>query len=394
MNELDPQIERLLAEPVAAAAERERTSFAEALSRSDGTVVLFGAGRLGQLCARALRRAGVPLRAFCDGNEALHGMIREGVAVTDPAEAAQRFGPESLFVVAIWTGTARESMVERIAWLQGLGCRQIVTYAPLLWAHGRDEVPFHSFDLPTRTLANAEEIRRLANMLGDDESQRVLLAALRQRLCSEFDDRAPAADQYFPGDLVRLRNDEVMVDGGAFDGDTLATFLARTQHAFSEYHAFEPDPINLGRLRELTTALPAASHRRIHIYPIALHDREAKLSFASHGAQTSQVTASGEGRVLGRPLDFVLEGRCVTFLKLDVEGAELTALNGAKQLLRRHRPLVAACVYHGATDLWEIPLLLQDWLPESRLFLRQHAFDGWEMVCYAIPPLRCVTDDK
>lgn len=394
MIELYPQIERLLAEPVAAAAERERTRFSESLNRSDGTVVVFGAGRLGQLCARALRRAGVPLRAFCDGNDALHGTIREGVTVTDPKDAAHRFGHESLFVVAIWTGTARESMLERIAWLKALGCRQIVTYAPLVWAHGRDEVPFHSFDLPSRTLSNADKIRRLATMLGDDESQRVLLAALRQRLRNEFDDRAPAADQYFPRDLVRLRSDEVVVDGGAFDGDTLASFLAQTQQEFCEYHAFEPDPMNLVRLRELAAALPANLHGRVHIYPIALHDREEKLAFASHGSQTSQVTASGEGRVLGRPLDRVLEGRCVTFLKLDVEGAERTALHGAKQLLRRHRPLVAACIYHGATDLWEIPLLLQECIPESRLFLRQHAFDGWEMVCYVIPQGRCVPDDR
>ena len=58
------QIERLLAEPLASAAQRERETFRHELSRSDGTVVVFGAGRLGRLCARALQRGGVPLRAF------------------------------------------------------------------------------------------------------------------------------------------------------------------------------------------------------------------------------------------------------------------------------------------------------------------------------------------
>jgi hypothetical protein len=117
-------------------------------------VVLFGAGRLGQLCARALARAGVPLRAFCDGSSRLQGTTVEGAEVLAPAEAARRF-PQALFVVAIWTGTARESMLERVAFLRGLGCAHVTSYAPLVWAHGAEEAPFPSFDLPSRTLAAA-----------------------------------------------------------------------------------------------------------------------------------------------------------------------------------------------------------------------------------------------
>jgi hypothetical protein len=93
------QIERLLAEPLASAAQRERETFRHELSRSDGTVVVFGAGRLGRLCARALQRGGVPLRAFCDGNAQRQGVVQDGVEIIAPAEAARRF-PQALFVVA------------------------------------------------------------------------------------------------------------------------------------------------------------------------------------------------------------------------------------------------------------------------------------------------------
>lgn len=391
MTDIVAQIDELLAEPIAAAAERERITFDALLRETDGGVVLFGAGRLGQLCARALRRGGIPLYAFCDGNRELHGATREGAAVLAPADAARRFGANALFVVTIWTGTAGESMRERLTWLRRLGCRHVTAYPPLVWAWGRDETPFHSFDLPTRILARAVELRRLAGLLGDDESQQVLLAALRQRLRGEFDDQPPTADQYFPSDLVRLRNDEVVADGGAFDGDTLDDFLRRTQGAFAAYHAFEPDTANRQRLRQRIAAHPAAMQAKIAVHSLALHDREEELNFASLGGHTSQVAAAGTARVAGRPLDTVLGEARVTFLKLDVEGAERAALDGAKKILRQHRPLVAACVYHGPTDLWEIPLWLQEWLPNGQLFLRQHGFDGWETVCYAIPTERLPT---
>src|SRR5437868_6049834 len=97
------QIDELLAETVEAAAARERTTFGKMLEQTDGSVVLFGAGRLGQLCARALRRGGIPVRAFCDGNPLLRGERREGVEVLDPTEAARRFGDGALFVISIWT---------------------------------------------------------------------------------------------------------------------------------------------------------------------------------------------------------------------------------------------------------------------------------------------------
>ena len=378
------EIEDLLAEPVAAAAERERTTFAEQLRTSDGAVVLFGAGRLGQLCARALARAGVPLRAFCDGSSRLHGTTVEGAEVLAPAEAARRF-PQALFVVAIWTGTARESMLERVAFLRGLGCAHVTSYAPLVWAHGAEEAPFHAFDLPSRTLAAAAPLRALAAHLGDDASRRVFLAALRQRLRGIFDATAPAAAQYFPADIVRLSEDEVFVDGGAFDGDTLADFVGRVGERFAHYHAFEPDAANRVRLMGRLEGLPAVVREKITIHPLALHAESATLSFTDQGGPTSHVGTGGNTSVRGERLDAILAVQRLSFLKLDVEGAERAALAGAKASITQHRPQVAACVYHEPNDLWEIPQRLAALLPNSRFYLRQHGFDGWETVVYVVP---------
>jgi FkbM family methyltransferase len=387
------EIYELLTEPVAAAAARERQAFPALQQTTDGSVVLFGAGRLGQLCARALRRGGLTLRAICDRDPKLHGDRVEGAEIISPEEAARRFGASALFVVSIWTGTARESMVERMDFLRGLCCRFVTNYAALVWAHGREETPFHSFDLPVRVLGNAAALRDLARLLTDQTSLLTLHAALRQRLRGEFDEHRPFADQYFPGDIFTLRTDEVFVDGGAFTGDTLDGFLARTGSRFLEYHAFEPDRTNAAQLRRHIAGLAASVRRRISVHAVALHSRTESLDFEGEGSPTSKIVPSGSGSVRGKALDDVISGRRITFIKLDVEGAERDALLGARAVISRGRPLAAVCVYHGPRDLWEIPTMLRELLPEHRFFLRQHQFDGYELVVYAVPPERCAAHE-
>jgi hypothetical protein len=73
---------------------------------------------------------------------------------------------------------------------------------------------------------------------------------------------------------------------------------------------------------------------------------------------------------------------------MDIESAEPEALDGARELLRRHRPVLAVCTYHRSEHLWQIPNLIRSMVPEYHLFLRRYAEDCWEGVCYAIPKHR------
>jgi hypothetical protein len=121
----------------------------------------------------------------------------------------------------------------------------------------------------------------------------------------------------------------------------------------------------------------------------AAGSHEHKMLFATTGTAGSSLGA-GADQVRVRPLDDILNGHTPTFIKLDVEGAEKDALLGARRTIEQHAPVLAVCLYHRPSDLWELPLLLRSMNPQYSLYLRRYSDECWETVCYAVPPDRVV----
>lgn len=83
-------------------------------------------------------------------------------------------------------------------------------------------------------------------------------------------------------------------------------------------------------------------------------------------------------------VDDIIEDHEATFIKMDIEGAELNALIGAEKTIRKSRPKLAISVYHKRRDIWEIPMLLLKYNPDYRFYLRCYSFTGNDTVLYAI----------
>lgn len=83
-------------------------------------------------------------------------------------------------------------------------------------------------------------------------------------------------------------------------------------------------------------------------------------------------------------IDDALAGESVSFIKMDIEGSEMDALRGAKEILRTQKPQLAICVYHKTSDFWEIPFLILRANSTYRLYLRHHHNNNcWGTVLYA-----------
>jgi FkbM family methyltransferase len=189
----------------------------------------------------------------------------------------------------------------------------------------------------------------------------------------------PWDDQFYGNSFVDLRPDEVLIEGGAYDGDSIRHFLARSGGRYGEIIAFEPDQDNFRRLEDYTRSLP-------HVRAVCkgLSDVNGVQRFATGEGMASHLDADGAGEVTVCRLDDEVDAP-VTFLKLDIEGAEVGALAGARETIARYQPKIAVAVYHRPDDILTIPKILEALDRPQRLYLRHHSGFHYDTTLFAIP---------
>ncbi|MDQ6623520.1 MAG: FkbM family methyltransferase [Verrucomicrobiota bacterium] len=368
-------------------AKWERGVFDELVANKYGRLVLCGAGGMGRKVLAGLTRAGTPPLAFADNNPKLAGQSIDGVPVYSAADAVPRFGKDAAFVVTSWGAHSRDRLAQRKQQWRDLGCDTVVSFMSLFWKDAESYLPHYSCNLPHKTFAQAKRIKKLASLWADDVSRAEFLAQVRWRTELDFAGLpAPVGGRtYFPADILTLRPDERMVDCGAFDGDTLSDFLQLNDGEFEKFWALEPDPTNYEKLERFVRELAPEVQARIDLLKIAASDRAQTLRFSADATAGSAAATTGNIEVEARALDEVLADENPTFVKMDIEGAELSALQGARKILTRRRPLLAICVYHLQEHLWEIPEWLREHLSDYQFYLRPHDLEAWDLVCYAVP---------
>jgi FkbM family methyltransferase len=384
---LDNIFKAIEAEPSAQRIERWQGLFDRLASPLAEGLVLFGAGQFGQLVLQRLRKVGVEPHCFSDNNQNAWNTKVNGVNVLSPASAVERFGKSATFVVTVFNGSAaRRQLTE-------LGCVRVMSATPLFWKYPAEFMPDLGIGEPERVVEEQEAIRQCFALLSDERS--------RQELCDQVSWRywmdpqslplpANAGEIYFPTDLVKDYDEEVFVDCGAFDGDSIRSFLRRGRR-FSHLYALEPDAQSRVLLSNYIRTLSEQMQRKITVWPYAAGDLDGQVSFAATGDVASKVSAADTGlSIESRRLDSMDWRFAPTYIKMDIEGAEPEALAGAGNLLRNSKPVLAICLYHRLEHLWQIPNLIHSLSPDYSLFLRRYAEDGWEQVCYAVPRNRLV----
>jgi FkbM family methyltransferase len=380
-------IEQLVSEPIATAIERSKRAFEEQVAPYNG-IVLFGAGRLGRRTLAGLRRLGkAPPLAFSDNNQKLWGTTIEGVPVLPPAEAAERYGREAAFIITIWGGLSTHRMEHSFTQLRGLGCQRVTDFGRLYWKHPETFLPHYCVDVPQKVIAEREDVCRAFALLEDDASRRLFLDHVLFRLRLDWLSMPPACKEkeYFVRDLYSWRKDEVYVDVGGFDGDTIQRFLDRGLD-FRRIIALEPDPANFVRMKSRWSSFPVTVNRRIELVNAAASDRRQTLRFQANADSDSKV-GSGDLEVQGVALDDALVDR-PTLIKIDVEGAEMDALRGARKTIAENRPVLTVCLYHVQNHLWQVPLFIRGLSDQYHFRLRAHGEQGWDLVLYAVPSER------
>lgn len=389
------ELERLLAESVESARARARTAFDDLMAGRDGGVVILGSGNLGRKLLQGLRSEGLQPLAFGDNNPNMWGARIDGIPVLSPNEAARLHGTSAVFVLAIWRGETQESMADRLLAYRALGCQCVIHFGYLFWKYAERFLPHFALDLPHRVIESAGTVRAAFDCLADDLSRELFVGHVHWRLHLDFD-RLPQPQPgpiYFCDELFERIADEVFIDCGAFDGDTLDQFIDLSGGRFAQVHCFEADPLNALRLRERRERYAPELAERIYVHAQAVGAYSGRIGLDATGTVSSVVCEQGEVQVDCVTLDEVVAGERVSLIKMDIEGYEPEALKGAEALISRHSPVLAICVYHVQDHLWSLPLQLAALGEAYRLYLRAHVHDGWDLVCYAVPAARAARAD-
>jgi FkbM family methyltransferase len=346
-------------------------------------LILFGTGQLGRIASENLQRIGQLPVAFADNNAALSGTELNGVPVILPAEAAVRF-PDALFVITVYTNAPVRRQLEEMR-------RDFVTFAELAWCYPEAFLPRAGLELPHKIFAETPNVRATFELWADEASRLEYLGQIAWRCTLEpsaLPPHSPVEETYFPSDLFELTEEEVMVDCGAFDGDSIRAFLQRVGDSFQAAIGLEPDPLNRKRFEKWRESLPGRQAKKITLLPYATGDIRETLSFAATGTAASAI-GSGQVKVECLPLDESVGKFAPSFIKMDIEGAEPATIRGAKAIISENQPVLAVCLYHAQEHLWQIPFLIQSLNQNYRLFLRRYSDECWEIVCYAVPKDRC-----
>jgi FkbM family methyltransferase len=227
---------------------------------------------------------------------------------------------------------------------------------------------------------NKGKFKEVLNLLADVESKETYKAVLSFRMTwnSKTIKKYTYFPQYFVKEIFDSYNDEVFVDGGAYNGDTIAELLKYMPQGSSikKIYAWEPDEIN-GKL----LLNEYGKKNNVVWLPYAMYKCHDNLRFTNSGTEMSAVDEKG---------DLIVQADCIdnlspdaTFIKMDIEGAEIDALYGAKETIIRNKPKLAICIYHKPEHLYQIPLLIHEWVPEYKLYIRHHSHYDSETVLYA-----------
>ena len=228
---------------------------------------------------------------------------------------------------------------------------------------------------------NRKKYDWVRSLFADQESVRIYDKLINFRISSSLAHMSGFTDcqyrQYFEDFLTISDRDEVFVDVGGYDGYTSAEFIKRYPK-YQAIHFFEPEAQNIERAKQ-----KLGNARSLTYYQLGLSGKKDVLRFSAKGSSSS-LCDDGDIRINVDRLDDVITGP-VTFIKMDIEGAERAALAGAKQTILQHRPRLAISVYHRYDDFYATPTQIISYIDDYKVYLRHYTEGVTETVMFFVP---------
>jgi len=228
---------------------------------------------------------------------------------------------------------------------------------------------------------NADRYNSVYDLLADKKSKEVFEKIINFKMTFDYEFMEGFTNnhegQYFDKEIIPEIKEISFVDGGGYVGDT-ATEVIKNYPDFKKIYLIEPIPENiriakreLGHLQNIEFLTCGVSNKKETLY---FNEEKSFSTIYTKGTQSVEVDT----------IDNIVKDR-VNFIKLDVEGAEQDAIDGAKETIKRYKPILAICVYHKAEDWYKIPKKVLEIEKNYNVYLRHYMEGIFETVMYFIP---------
>lgn len=339
----------------------------------EDNIGIWGTGIAGKMVFKAAKKRGIQVGFFVDGMKNNAECNFKGVPVFSPSTI-----PRNAFILIaadVKYGIHRVLEKDHVSFCY---------VDPFLFSQYTCET---KKEVCSQITAAHSEIDAVYNRFRDELSRKTFHNVLLHRanhqinlIWSVFDH-----NQYFNNDVIQTVSG-CFVDCGAYTGDTLKAFLSQN---FSEYYyyAFEPEQKNYAELKRM---VEKENLTNVSVFPIGLWNKKTKLHFLLNDINDTLAWSLEESSdpsdlfVHVDTLDNLLRGIQLNFIKMDIEGAEIKALEGSKECVKKYTPQLAISAYHQLDHLWKVPQKILDLDASYELYFRHHSWNIADSVCYGI----------
>ena len=320
-------------------------------------VCVFGTGEFFNDCADDEHLA--HFEYVCDNNPEKWGKKFKGRLCLSPDELKEKKDIITIIMVGDWRPIYRQ--------LQAMG----INAYPMDWYTLNVYDPHYS---STWFENERKNIIETVDIFNDEKSKEIYTEAVTLRISPELSEKIfndiKTPGEYFNTGLFNFSDKENFLDAGAYRGDSVKKFISAVHGKYSNIYSFELDSSIFKELKKNVSSLD-----NIHLYNYGVSDRSSDVEYTYSGNQTRTEKVVAPDEILGN---------CpISFIKMDVEGFEIKALNGSQKIISEQKPKLAISAYHYLSDLWMVPRKIFEINPQYKIFLRHHAPCVWDTDCYA-----------
>lgn len=340
----------------------------ESLKNADKPILLYGMGNGADMIIKVLESYGIDYEDTFASDGFVRGHSFHGKRVLSFSEAKEKYGD---FIIIVTFAVHDDKTMSFISELSD----NFELYAPTVSVVDGSPFTLEFFK------DNEDNFKKAYEMLADEKSKEDYLNILRFKLSGDVKYllKAHSEKMKLYDDVLPLSEDEAIVDLGAYDGDTIREFLNVTGGRYKSIIALEPDEKNFRKLERKTEGLLNLTRLNLGAW-----DKEETLYFAKKSGRNSRLEESGVP-VSFNSVDNIVKEK-VTFIKMDIEGAELKALEGAKNTVALYKPKLYVCAYHRNEDMFTLPFKIKELFEGYKIYFRQHPYiPAWESNFYAVP---------